>query len=87
MATLNYDVTMADVKWVRSYQPSKNQILIEEFLKSGKDVAEIKYGNKEFRQKKSIYNSFYNTLRRMHCKTVKIVMRGDRAFLVRINPN
>ena len=86
MATLNYDVTMADAKWVRAYGPSKNQILIEEFLKSGKDIAEIKYGDDEYSNTRRIYNSFYNTLRRMRCNTVKIVTRGKRVFFVKVNP-
>lgn len=86
MATLNYDVTMTDVKWTRSYKPSKNQILIEEFLKSGKDIAEIKYGENEYVNMRQIYNSFYNTLHRMHCNTVKVIIRGNRAFFVKIDP-
>ena len=90
MATLNFDVTSTDLTTARTRMTLKSreaQLLIEEFLNSGKDVAELVFGPNEYKTAQSIRNLYDANIKRMRKKsTVAAIQRGNRCFLLKLDP-
>lgn len=62
---------------------SKNAALLEEFVESGKEVAEVQYDQKTA---KSAYCALSNTIQRYkerYANLIEITRRGERVFLIR----
>lgn len=57
--------------------------ILDEFVESGKEVAEIKYDQKNA---KSAYGSLWQAIRRYrerYANLITVTVRGDRVFLIR----
>lgn len=68
---------------INCYKKPRNLAVIEKFIESGLDCAEIKdYTHKSAT---SFQTSFYSTIRRFKINTVKVVIRKERVFLIRID--
>lgn len=62
---------------------SKNAALLEEFVESGKEVAEVQYDQKTA---KSAYCALSHTIQRYkerYANLIEITRRGERVFLIR----
>ena len=62
---------------------SKNAALLDEFVESGKEVAEVQYDQKTA---KGAYCALSNTIQRYkerYANLISITRRGERVFLIR----
>lgn len=62
---------------------SKNAALLEEFVESGKEVAEVQYDQKTA---KSAYCALSHTIQRYkerYANLISVTRRGERVFLIR----
>ena len=86
MATLNYNITAEDL-FRSTYKYSEAKQLIEEFKASDATVAEILYGEDEYKNENSVRTTYTNIIRRMHCSDILgITTRGKRAFILKKMP-
>lgn len=66
-----------------SYKKSKNEELLDEFINSGQECAEIK--SFECTNARTCAASFRNSIRRFSkTHSIKVVQNGSRVFLVRV---
>lgn len=83
MTRLIYDV---ELPRMYSKRGTKNREIIEEFVSSGRDIAQVVYGEDDYSKPKSCANSLYQSLKKMHCNTVKIGLYSDKVYLIRTVP-
>ena len=85
MATLNYNVTINDLG--RAYNPTKLGAIVDEFIDSGKPIAEYVFAEGEYASAAVCAAVLKVSLKKRHINTVKIVQRKDKVFLVRKDMN
>lgn len=81
MKLIPYDKEkLGEIGW---YKTPKNLAIIEKFIASGLDCAELT----EHGHKKATYCQWciYSTLKRFKINTVKVITRKERVFLIRID--
>lgn len=65
------------------YKRTKNEKILEEFVNSDMEIAEVKeYTNKDA---KSCSNSLNISIKRFHMTGIKSILRNEKVYLIKIN--
>lgn len=79
MTLIPYD--KSKIEYLEGYSKTKNQKILEEFINSDMDCAEVvEYTNKDAH---SVTNSLNLAIKRFRYANIRAISRKDRAFLIK----
>lgn len=81
MARLSFNIDPNEVNL--AYRKTKLFSLIDEFIESGADIAEVCFAENEYKGARSCVTSLLGSLKKRSITSVRAMMRSGKVYLIR----